>query len=126
MHRRTVRYAAAASAAVIALIYFLIGLGVLTVVTPAGDDPSMTFFGFSAGGAFLLGAVLLTALDRRMLWILGAVLQIFVVWGYVAVAAGRTPAFEFWGIALRIIQVPLFAALVYLVVRPPVSTSARW
>jgi peptidoglycan/LPS O-acetylase OafA/YrhL len=126
MHRRTIRYVAAATAAVIALIYFLIGFGVLTVVTPTADDPSMVFFGFSAGGAFLLGAVLLVALDRRTLWILGAILQLFVVWGYVAVAADRTPPFEFWGIALRIIQIPLFAALVYLVVRRPVSASGRW
>jgi hypothetical protein len=125
MHRRTIRHVAAATAAVIALIYLLIGLGVLTVVTPVADDPSMAFFGFSAGGAFLFGAVLLVALDRRMLWILGAILQLFVVWGYVSVAPDRTPSFEFWGIALRIIQVPLFAALVYLVVRRPVSRSAR-
>jgi hypothetical protein len=42
-----------------------------------------------------------------------------VVWGYFAVAPSRTPAFEVWGITLRIIQVPLFAALVLLALRTP-------
>jgi hypothetical protein len=52
---------------------------VLTVVAPAADDPSMVFFGLSAGSAFLLGALLLVAFDRRVLWILGATLQLVVV-----------------------------------------------
>jgi hypothetical protein len=92
---------------------------VLTVVAPAADDPSMVFFGLSAGSAFLLGALLLVAFDRRVLWILGATLQLVVVWGYFAVAPDRTPAYEAWGITLRIIQLPLFAALVYLSLRAP-------
>ena len=119
MQRRTIRYGAAVVSATIAAIYFLIGLGVLTVVNPAADDPSMAVFGFSAGSAFLLGALLLVAFDRRVVWVLGAALQVLVVWGYFAVAPNRTPAFEVWGITLRIIQLPLFAALVYLSLRAP-------
>jgi hypothetical protein len=118
MNRRTVRRAAAALAGAMAAIYFLIGLGVLTVVEGQSTDTSLLGFGAMAGSAFLLGAVLLLATDRRWLWILGALLQLFVVGGYVMVAADRTPAFEVWGITLRIIQVPLFAALVYLALRP--------
>ena len=118
MNRRTIRFAAAAFAGAMAAIYFLIGLGVLTVVEGQGTDASLLGFGAMAGSAFLLGAALLLATDRRWLWILGAVLQVFVVVGYFAVAADRTPAFEVWGITLRIIQVPLFAALVYLALRP--------
>ena len=118
MNRRTIRSAAAALAGAMAAIYFLIGLGVLTVVEGQSTDVSLLGFGAMAGSAFLLGAVLLLATDRRWLWILGALLQVFVVVGYVAVAADRTPAFEIWGITLRIIQVPLFAALVYLALRP--------
>jgi hypothetical protein len=121
MHRRTIRRGAAVVSATIAAIYFLIGLGVLTVVSPAADDPSMAVFGFSAGSAFLLGAVLLVAFDRRVLWTLGAVLQLLVVWGYLAVAPDRTPAFEAWGVTLRVIQLPLFAALVHLAMLPRVS-----
>lgn len=119
MQRRAIRYGAAVVSATIAAIYFLIGLGLLTVITPAADDPSMAVFGLSAGSAFLLGALLLVAFDRRVLWLLGAALQLLVLWGYLAVAPDRTPAFEVWGITLRIIQLPLFAALVYLSLRAP-------
>jgi hypothetical protein len=125
MQRRAIRYGAALASATIAAIYYLIGLGVLTVVTPAANDPSMAVFSLSAGSAFLLGAVLLVAFDRRLLWVLGAVLQLLVVWGYFAVAPDRTPAFEAWGITLRIIQLPLFAALVYLAVRAPESGATH-
>jgi hypothetical protein len=117
MQRRAIRYGAAVVSATIAAIYFLIGLGLLTVITPAADDPSL--FGFSAGSAFLLGALLLVAFDRRVLWLLGAALQLLVLWAYFAVAPDRTPAFEVWGITLRIIQLPLTAALVYLSLRAP-------
>jgi len=87
--RQTVRYVAAALAATMALIYFSIGAGVLNVVTPVDGDSSMLGFGAAAGAAFLLGAALLVAFDRRVLWILGAILQVFVVWGYFAVAPDR-------------------------------------
>jgi len=123
--RQTVRYVAAALAATMALIYFSIGAGVLNVVTPVDGDSSMLGFGAAAGAAFLLGAALLVAFDRRVLWILGAILQVFVVWGYFAVAPDRTPSFEAWGIALRVIQLPLFAALLYLAVRSASSQGAR-
>jgi hypothetical protein len=107
------------------LMYFSIGINVLTVVTPVVGDSSMLTFGASAGAAFLLGALLLVAFDRRVLWILGAILQVLVAWGYFAVAPSRTPSFEAWGIALRVIQVPLFAALLYLAVRSRKSPTPR-
>jgi hypothetical protein len=118
-NRRIIRYGAAALSAVIAAIYYLIGLGVLHVVEPRPGEPSLLFFGLPAGSAFLLGSLLLVLFDRRALWILGALLQVLVVLGYFAVAASRTPSFEAWGITLRLIQIPLFVALVYLVVRAP-------
>jgi hypothetical protein len=117
-NRHTVRLVAAATAAAMATIYYLIGFEVLTVARRGSDDVSILVFGLIAGSGFLLGAILLLAFDRRLLWILGALLQLFVVWGYIAVASERTPAFEVWGITLRIIQVPLFAALVYLALSP--------
>jgi hypothetical protein len=118
MRRRTIRYVAAGLAAAMAAIYFLIGLGVLQVVNGQAGDPSMLGFGASAGGAFLLGAILLAELDRRWLWIAGALLQVMVVWGYFAIAQDRDPAFEVWGLTLRVIQLPLLAALVWLALRP--------
>ena len=119
LSRRTIRYLAAAAATAMAIIYYLIGLEVLHVVAEPPEGMSLFWFGIPAGTAFLFGAVLLVALDRRILWILGAVLQVLVVLGYLAVAPDRTPAYEVWGITLRIIQVPLFAFLVYLALRAP-------
>lgn len=125
LSRTTIRHAGAAVAALMAAIYFLIGAGVLQVVTP-NDDPGFLFvFGASAGGAFLLGALLLMRFDHRWLWILGAALQVFVFWGYFTVASDRTPAFEPWGITLRIVQVPLLIALLYLAIRPSEQRAAE-
>lgn len=118
VNRRTVRFVAAVVAAAMAAIYFLIGLGVLDVGGSAGDRAGLLAFGAIAGGAFLLGAALLVAFDRRWLWITGALFQVFVYWAYFDVAKSRTPAFETWGITLRIIRLPLLAALVYLALRP--------
>jgi hypothetical protein len=119
MSRHAIRLVGAAAAAAMALIYVAIGLGVLQVVDPATQTESLLPFGAAAGGAFLLGAALLALTDRRSLWILGAIFQVGVAVMYVVVGQQRTPPFEIWGITLRIIQVPLFAVLVYLAVRPP-------
>ena len=100
-----------------AAIYFLIDLGVLNV---GGSDSDRTFlwvFGALAGGAFLLGATLLLAVDRRWVWVGGLIFQVFVNWVYLDVSKTRTPPFETWGITLRIIQLPLLVALGYLAVR---------
>jgi peptidoglycan/LPS O-acetylase OafA/YrhL len=114
--RRTlVRYATAVASAGVALVYFLIGVGVITVVNgPSVDAPPMLLFGGLAGGAFALGAILLLTFDRRILWVLGAVLQIFVIWAYFGVAPSRDPHFEPWGIGLKVAQAILLLALVYL------------
>ena len=125
LSRTTIRHAGAVVAAVMAVIYFLIGAGVLQVVNP-NEDPGFLFvFGAMAGGAFLLGALLLMRFDRRWLWMLGAAFQVFVYWGYFAVAPDRTPAFEPWGITLRVVQVPLLIALLYLAVRPSEQRTAE-
>ena len=128
MDRRTVRYVGAAAAIAMAAIYGLIGIGVLQVVDPAattaGDAPDMLVFGGGAGAMFLVGAVLLATTDRRILWVGGAILQVLVAAMYVSVSQTRTPPFELWGITLRLIQVPLFAALVYLAWRRPEARVA--
>lgn len=123
-HRRSIRYVAAAVAASMAAIYYLIGIGTLSVGSVEnGDVGFILVFGALAGSAFLLGAVLLVTVDRRWLWMLGAVFQVFVYIGYFSVARDRTPAFEAWGITLRVIQVPLLAALLYLAWRRPVEAA---
>lgn len=125
LSRTTIRHVGAAVAALMATIYFLIGAGVLQVVTPNDDPGFLLVFGASAGGAFLLGALLLVRFDRRWLWVLGAAFQAFVFWGCFTVAPDRTPAFEPWGITLRIVQVPLLIALLYLAIRPSEQRAAE-
>lgn len=119
--RRTIRYVAAAASAVTAILYFAIGVGVLKVVDEvSADAPSMLAFGAPAGAAFVVGAVLLAAVDRRILWVLGAVLQVLVIVMYIVVSAQRTPPFETWGILIKVLQAAILAALVYLVLDTPV------
>lgn len=125
LERRTVRLAAAGVAATMAVIYYLIGIGLLPVVNAGAATDGLIVFGAMAGSAFLLGAVLLLAFDRRVLWILGFAFQIFVFWAYISIASQREPAFEMWGITLRVLQMPLIALLFYLAVRAPRSRPAQ-
>jgi hypothetical protein len=103
-----------------ALLYFGIAAGVLVVVdAPAADAPGMFEFGAAAGAAFVLGALLLFALDHRGLWLLGALLQVGVIVMYIAVGPQRTPSFELWGLLIKALQVVILVALAWLTVRPP-------
>jgi hypothetical protein len=123
--RRQVRVFAAAMAATIAILYLLIGFSVVRVVEPAPGDPSpQLYFGVPAGFAFLLGATLLMWTDHRWLWILGALLQLLVMFTYFSVAPYRVPSFETWGMLIRIAQVPLLLALGYLAVTSPETTRS--
>lgn len=118
--RRTVRLTAAIASAAMALIYFLIGLGVLSIGTStSGEMVDLTLFGFSAGTAFLILAGLLAFTDRRWIWLIAAIFQAFVYLVYFGVAAGREPPFEVWGITLRVIQVVVFGGLIYLTLNAP-------
>ena len=119
LDRRLVRYVGAAAAALMAVIYYLIAAGVLVVVTPTTQNDDMLVFGLMAGTAFLTGAALLVLFDVRILWIVGLLFQVFVVVTYVTVAPQRVPEYEPWGITLRLLQIPLMAALAYLAVRAP-------
>lgn len=117
--RRTIRYIAAALCAVTALLYALIGFHVVTVL----DGGAEQTWGLAPAIAYALGAVLLIAYDRRLLWILGAVLQVFVIYTYFNLASQRAPAFEVWGIVIRVIQVLILASLVYLEARLPLMPA---
>ena len=51
--------------------------------------------------------------------------QLFVYWAYFDISKTRTPPFETWGIALRIIQIPLLVCLAYLALRPVERRTPR-
>lgn len=110
-----VRYIAAAGSATAAVIYLLIGFNVITVVTDQGPGlvPPMLI----SGGLFALLSLLCLLSARHMVWMAGAGLQILVIVGYLAISSERNPAFEVWGIALKVVQVALLAAFGYLIVR---------
>lgn len=115
LQRRTVRLASAIASAAMGGIYFLIGLRVLGIGgSTTGEEVDLTVFGFSAGAAFLILAGLLAVTDKRVLWILAAIFNLFVYIVYFAVAPGRAPNFELWGLTLRIIQLVVLSGLIYL------------
>jgi hypothetical protein len=118
LDRRRVRLGAAALSAAMAVIYLLIGLGVLDISADPSGEVDLFGFGLGAGALFLTGALLLVAVDHRVLWAIGLVLQGLVIAMYLAVSPQREPPYELWGITLRILQLPLIAALAYLAIAP--------
>ena len=116
---QALRTAIAGLAAASAVVYLLIGLEVLVVVDVGPNDPSLLWFGIPTSLAFLVGAVVMLVSERRLWWVLGAALQVCAIVAYFNVAPTRTPPFEFWGIALRVLQVLIVVGLVALLVRYP-------
>ena len=122
--RRRVRYAAALLAGLTAVLYVLIATSAVSVIDAgavADARHDQMAFATPAAIAYSLGAVLLLIprLDRRTLWVLGALLQVGVIAMYFSVAPDREPSFEPWGIAIRLVQALLLAALVVLVADDP-------
>jgi len=123
--RRRVRWAAGVLALANAVVYALIGAGVLRAVASTdGGGPSLIVFGALAGAAFLLGAVLLWAFDRRVLWVIGAAFQAFAITAYFNVAPQRVPPYEVWGLSLKVAQVVLFVLLLYLGLTPRAASRS--
>jgi hypothetical protein len=108
-----------------AAIYYLIGLGVLNIGgSTTGEMVDLRVFGGGAGTAFLVLATLLFATDRRWIWAIALLFQVFVYLIYVSTSSSREPAFETWGISLRLLQLPVLIGLIYLTIRPTKGMSA--
>lgn len=125
--RRRARYVAAALSVVIAGLYACIALGIAHVVetvTSSEEFGIRLAFATPAALVFLLGAFLLLRYDDRRLWLAGLALQMFIIAMYIAVGADREPAFEAWGISIRIVQILLLFPLTYLAVRKPPEVAA--
>lgn len=117
MRARTLRAVAAGAAGVAAVLYFLIGVGVISVGEAAnGGAPDLFAFGAMVGGAFAVTALLLWFLESRVLWAAVAVLQVIVIAGYVIASDVRNPPFEIWGILVKVAQVVVLAAVAWLLV----------
>jgi hypothetical protein len=119
--RKIVKNATAATAALISLLYFLIGFQVVTVLDNAEDQ---TVFGLVTGGAFLVGTLMILFTDNRVLWGLGATAQALIIAMYFNLAPEREPSYEPWGIIIRVLQVLLLGGLVYLTVRPKTGVAS--
>jgi hypothetical protein len=123
--RQRIRFVGAAASATMAVIYSLIGLRIYDIGgSTTGETVDLGLFGASAGSAFLALAVLLALTDRRWLWIPAVAFQVFVYAIYFGTSGTRVPPFEILGITLRIVQIPLVLALIYLTVKAPMSTRS--
>jgi hypothetical protein len=125
--RTHVRYAAAALAGITAILYVLIATSTVSVIDAgavADARHDQMAFATPAAIAYAIGAVLLLIprLDRRILWAVGTLLQVGVIVMYLGVAPDREPSFEPWGIAIKVVQALLLAALVVLAVDEPERT----
>ena len=122
--RRVARLAAAGLAAVVAVLYALIASGLATVIEGPTAGRDQLAFAAPAAAVCLVGAALLLRRDRRRLWMLGALLQVVVIAQYLNLASEREPAFESWGITIRVVQAALFAVLVFLAIGRKRSRAA--
>lgn len=115
------RRLAIALSGVTAILYAFIATNVITVLQGPSDEVATAQLAFAAPAAalYVVGMVVLVRSDRRWLWAGGAFLQIAIIGMYFNVAPQRTPPFEVWGIAIRVVQLALTVTLVYLVVRAP-------
>jgi len=111
---------AAGASALAALLYALIGLGVLAIGRPAdGSAGDLVGFGVTLGGTFGIAAVLLTRFRSRVLWGAIAILQVIVLVGYFAFAGLREPPIELWGVAIKVCQGVVLLAVGWLLIRRP-------
>lgn len=120
MSRPRIRQLAAVLSVTTAVLYFVIATETVRVVD-GSDEPNVVFL--VAGILFLAAAFVIVRVDRRLSWLLLAGFDAFIIWAYFQVAADRTPAFEIWGVSLRVPQLLLLVALIYLLVRPTLQET---
>ena len=114
----TARAVAVGASALTALLYALIGLGVLTIGRPSdGSAGDLVGFGVTLGATFAIAALLLARLRSRALLVAIAALQVIVLVGYVAFAGLREPPVELWGIAIKVCQGVVLLAVGWLLIK---------
>jgi hypothetical protein len=117
MSRHTARSIAAGAAGVSALLYYLIGFGILDIGESTSGTTDLLGFGLSAGTTFAVAGLLVWFVRRR--WLAGAIalLDLGVIIGYFVMAGIRVPPFEVWGMSIKAAQVVLLLAAGYLLFR---------
>jgi len=102
-------------ALLVALVYFLMGAGVLQPGDlPADDAPAgIAYF---AGVCYVVGGLLILA-RNRWLWVIGAVINGLVIMMFIAAYAARPAVlFSLPGLATKSAQILLEVGLIYLIV----------
>jgi hypothetical protein len=117
MSTSVVRAVAVGASLVAAALYLLIGFGIVDIGESEGSDPALIQFGLLMGAIFAITAGLLWFVQTRLVLIAAAVVQVIVLIGYVAVASSREPAFELWGILVKVAQAVVLVAVAYLFIR---------
>jgi F0F1-type ATP synthase assembly protein I len=114
---RLIRDAVAALAALLGIAYIMVALQVVHVSDAAGKTSPFVPMA-AAGIAFFIGAALMLS-DRRIVYVLGAAVQVVVLIGYFAVAPSRDPHYETIGLLMKVVQVVMLGLLAYLTLRAP-------
>lgn len=128
--RRTVRYVGAGLCGVVAVLYLILMFVVRDVEVAAEVETTYGAYVFLAV-PYLVGAVLLAGVDRRVLWAVGAVIQVVILTLFVMFGVGlfggegvfedetlREIPMELWAAAITGAQVVLLGLLSYLALAP--------
>jgi len=98
-----------------ALVYFLMGAGVLQPGDLQADD-APAGIAYFIGACYVIGGLLILA-RKRWLWVIGAVINALVIVGFFAAYAGRPSVlFSIPGLATKSAQILLEIGLIYLIV----------
>jgi len=98
-----------------ALVYFIMGAGVLQPGDLQADD-APAGIAYFAGACYVIGGLLILA-RKRWLWVIGAVINTLVIMGFFAAYAGRPGVlFSVPGLATKSAQILLEIGLIYLIV----------
>ena len=129
--RRLIRYVAAALSAVTGLLYLVLTFLVRDAESVPGATDGSTYGGYIfLAIPFLAGAVLLSLRDRRLLWAVGAAVQVLVIALFVLFGIGvfgpgvfdyealSGLPMEMWAEVVTGLQVVLFGLLAYLALTP--------
>jgi hypothetical protein len=110
----TMHRVAAAAAAGSAILYFLIGFGMIEVGRSTSGENDIFAFGMTVGAVFVVAAVIVLWTSRR--WLLGIVgaVDLMVIIGYFVLAGVREPPFEPNGLLIKGLQVIMLAAIIGL------------
>jgi hypothetical protein len=122
-HPALVRYIAAAISCAAAMVYLLIAANIVTVTEDqAAEAPVPPLV---AAALLAVVAAFLVRSDRREVLIGAISVQAFLIVVYFVVAIERVPAFEAWGIGLKLAQSVVLVLSTWLLVTRAASDAER-